>query len=336
MKHLFDDERTKKYLLHWARNNPPVDSPLHLATFFFWNSGTAEQKSQAGMLRALLHQILDQSPGLVPIVFPDIWAAVYSRFLDRERRKTKSLPMLNTWKLQNLKLALKTLAKQTQMPLKLLFLIDGLDEFDEDPEDLIGMVRETIACGKGRIRFCLSSRPWVIFEDSFGQFANLKMSNLGKMRANTAFQRLAEAEPETTDQLVQEIVHKAEGVFLWVRIVVKSLLSGMRNLDDMSDLWRRLELLPKELEPLYEHLVVNIEPVYLEWVSKVFRIVQTSRGFDYTTNYLEIHQSRSPARRNPLTLIALHLAIAENFDLKAARAAKPGPLRLDAKPWQHN
>jgi hypothetical protein len=245
-------------------------------------------------------------------------------------------PNVKYMEIADLKSALKMLAKQTRTPLKLFFLIDGLDEFDEDPEDLLVMFRDTMESGKGRIRFCLSSRPWVIFEDSFGKSANLKMSNLthkdietyveGKMRANTAFQRLAEAEPETTEELVQEIVQKAEGVFLWVRIVVKSLLSGMRNLDDMSDLWRRLELLPKELEPLYEHLMIQIEPVYLEWVSKVFRIIQISRGFEHSSNEGESHHSRPQARRNPLTLIALNLALADNFDVNTARAAKPRPI----------
>jgi hypothetical protein len=61
LKHIFDEPRTRQYLLMWAKkvirreHQPP---PLCLATFFFWNSGSPEQKSQNGLLRALLYQVL--------------------------------------------------------------------------------------------------------------------------------------------------------------------------------------------------------------------------------------------------------------------------------------
>ena len=339
MKHLFDDRRTWQYLQHWARTIEPVDAPLNIATFFFWNSGTSEQKSQVGLLRALLHQILKQTPDLVPIVFPGFWADVYSKYLDRQERESKSLMASKRWQLRDLKLAITLLVRQTQIPIKLFFLIDGLDEFEEDHEDLVIMFRDMTQLSKGRSKICLSSRPWVIFEDSFRACAGLKMQNLTykdieiyvneRLHANPAFQRLAEEEPENTVDLIQELVQKADGVFLWVRIVVRSLLSGMRNLDDMSDLWTRLRLLPKELEPLYEHLMGRIEPMYLEWASKVFRIIQTSRGINDTADRRKEIQPSSGNARNPLTLIVLYLAINDNCGLKNIR--KMEPQSIDSK-----
>jgi hypothetical protein len=65
MKHIFDDERTRRYLRCWAQ-----DTPLCVATFFFWNSGSKEQKSQVGLLRALLFQVLSQYPDLIQIMHP--------------------------------------------------------------------------------------------------------------------------------------------------------------------------------------------------------------------------------------------------------------------------
>jgi len=56
MKHIFDSGRTREYLEAWAE-----DIPLCVASFFFWNSGSTEQKSQVGCLRALLFQF-SQSP----------------------------------------------------------------------------------------------------------------------------------------------------------------------------------------------------------------------------------------------------------------------------------
>ncbi|KFY47630.1 hypothetical protein V495_01894 [Pseudogymnoascus sp. VKM F-4514 (FW-929)] len=328
MKHLFDDRRTWQYLQDWAKTIDPIDAPLHIATFFFWNSGTPEQKSQAGLLRALIYQILKQTPDLVPIVFPAFWADVYSKYLDRQERESKALVASKRWQLRELKMAMKLLVGQTQVPIKLFFLIDGLDEFEEDHEDLVIIFRDITHLSKGRSKICLSSRPWVIFEDSFRACAGLKMQNLTykdieiyvneRLYENPAFQRLAEEEPEEMSELIRELVQKADGVFLWVRIVVKSLLSGIRNLDEMSDLWRRLRLLPKELEPLYEHLMGRIEPIYMEWASKVFRIVQTSRGIDEKTG-----TQRKIQLHDRLTLIVLYLAINDNCSLEDIRKMKP-------------
>jgi hypothetical protein len=74
MKHLFDSGRTEEYLQSWAG-----DDDLCITTFFFWNSGTMEQRSHAGCLRALLFQVLQKFPDLVPLVLPRRWGNLYSK-----------------------------------------------------------------------------------------------------------------------------------------------------------------------------------------------------------------------------------------------------------------
>lgn len=86
-----------------------------------------------------------------------------------------------------------------------------------------------------------------------------------------------EENPEAARSLVHDIVEKAGGVFLWVRLVVQSLLSGIRNMDEMSDLWERLRPMPREPEPLYHRLLDLIEPIYLPWALKPFQIVQLNQ-----------------------------------------------------------
>jgi hypothetical protein len=74
MKHMHDQKRTEQLLSVWAG-----DHRLCTATFFFWNSGTREQKSQLGFLRSLLYQVLNQCPELVPLVLPKLWGLYYSK-----------------------------------------------------------------------------------------------------------------------------------------------------------------------------------------------------------------------------------------------------------------
>jgi hypothetical protein len=82
MKHIFDSHRTRKDLATWASTSETDDHrPLCFATFFFWNSGTPEQKSQMGLLRSLLYQVLRTCPNLIPVILPDAWSMTYSALI---------------------------------------------------------------------------------------------------------------------------------------------------------------------------------------------------------------------------------------------------------------
>lgn len=59
-----------------------------------------------------------------------------------------------------------------------------------------------------------------------------------------------------------QIVEKGQGVFLWVTLVVRSLLEGMMNGDKLSDLQQRLDELPADLEPLFQSIWNSIEACY--------------------------------------------------------------------------
>lgn len=73
MKFIYDNPATLEHLSFWAK-----DTPLYIAGFFFWWAGTKEQKSEEGLLRALLYSLLQQMPVLVSYVFPSQWAVQYS------------------------------------------------------------------------------------------------------------------------------------------------------------------------------------------------------------------------------------------------------------------
>ncbi|KAH6672603.1 hypothetical protein B0J14DRAFT_514181 [Halenospora varia] len=283
MKHIYDDDRTRLYLNDWAHMGE--STPVVIGTFFFWNSGTLEQRSQIGMLRTLLFQVLEQVPELIPVVFPSLWAKQYEKQL-----ADKSSVWSETWTLRLLMEAFRRLIAQREIHVKLFFLIDGLDEFEGDHEVLAELFNDIVRSlnrdQNHYIKCCVSSRPWVVFKENFEGCPTLQLQDLTfndiqkfvteKFLANSAFKRLAVQESQATSQLIQEVVAKAEGVFLWVHIVVNDLLRGIRNRDSIPDLWRRLESLPRELEPLYRHIMSQIDPTYLIWASKVFQIVRAA------------------------------------------------------------
>jgi hypothetical protein len=228
------------------------------------------------------------------------------------------------WSLQQLIVTFRALIHQEGIPLKIFFMIDGLDEFDGDHEELANLFGAITKAP--HIKMCLSSRPWVVFEDFFGQCPNLRLQNLtfkdieryvmGKLSHNVAFLKLSTEEPEAAPALTQEIVEKADGVFLWVNIVVRSLLGGIRNRDELSDLWARLRSMPRELEPLYSHLLGLIEPLYLPWVSKTLQILRNNHNLGHKPFGKSSSTKRGVDR---LTLRAFFLAIKEDLDATTLR-----------------
>ncbi len=127
IKNIFDDSKTHRYLKVWAKegDNSSPRYPqilLCLPTFFFWNSGTREQKSQSGLLKALLSQVLSACPNLVPLVFPERWPKRYTSFIN-------GLPNSFDQALTSRRLttAFRRLSQYATLPLKICFLVDGLD-----------------------------------------------------------------------------------------------------------------------------------------------------------------------------------------------------------------
>lgn len=309
MKYLYDEPRTRRLLEVWAKG-----SQLCIASFFFWNSGTRDQKSQAGLLRSLLFQIFDQCPELVPLFVPHIWTRFYEKAIQSEPTPRTD----GIWTMPALFAAFKSVVQHS---VKVCFIIDGLDEFDGDHE-AIGILFQEIAKSKRlNVKACLSSRPWIVFEDLFNSSPMLRLQHLtfpdieqyvkDRFHKSAAYQRLAIREPEAAENLGTQVIEKAEGVFLWVKLVVQSLLVGIRNRDGVTDLRERLHLMPKELEPLYSRLLELVDPVYLSWFSKACQIVRANRNSIKLAHDDPINSHRS---LSPLTLENFYLAINEEAD----------------------
>ena len=266
MKYVYDSERFHDGLKVWSG-----EIPLVTASFFSWNSGSELQKSLDGLLRSLLHQVLEQSPGLVPITFG---AEVYNKSFHGQVGNGK-------WSIKRLKSLFGWLLTQNDISLKLVIFVDGLDELRGDLDAVVDVLK--LAAQSSHVKLCLASRPWVIFEDAFEGCLNLKLHHLtqndiqsyvqDKLNDNLLARRLTEEQPSETGDLVGEVVERASGVFLWVKIVVKSLLESLRNRDTASDLRERLKVLPTDIEDLYDNMLKQVDSFYHPQASRLLQIV---------------------------------------------------------------
>ncbi|PGH08986.1 hypothetical protein GX51_01043 [Blastomyces parvus] len=263
MKYIDQDQRTSRYLEQWAW---PQD--IVFASFYFWNPGTSMQKSQLGLLQSLLHKILSQKPSLIPQVLP-------AQVQQYSTHGTTNF----SWAISQLKNAFKLLL-DTKFDTKFCFLIDGLDEYDGDHQNLVDML---IDMSRGdNIKILAASRPWLLFQDAFRECPKLTLQDLthddikafthDSLYNHPRFSRALSMEPERAPKLVTEIVNKASGVFLWVYLVVRSLMEGLTNADRMDDLQRRLDQIPADLEQFFFHMLSGLDKFYLKQASQLFRL----------------------------------------------------------------
>jgi hypothetical protein len=77
--------------------------------------------------------------------------------------------------------------------------------------------------------------------------------------------------------LADEVVYRASGVFLWVFLVVRSLLEGLQNADREIDLQRRLETFPKDLNSYFRNILDSLDPIYSAQVARGFQVATTAR-----------------------------------------------------------
>jgi hypothetical protein len=84
-----------------------------------------------------------------------------------------------------------------------------------------------------------------------------------KLRENISYIMIsAEPDRQIYMDLIEEIVKRAQGVFLWVILVVRSLCNGIMNGDTLLLLQKRLYSLPLDLKNFFEFILESIEPIY--------------------------------------------------------------------------
>ena len=253
MKFLCNNPMTKEGLDRWAK-----DQRLITAEFFFWNAAKKSlQKSQQGLLRSILYQVLRQSPEMIEQLYPGVGQKTF---------QIPSPPTTVPSLLALLRMAFELAAAESSNTC-FFFLIDGLDEYDGQPSDIIGLVN--ILKSMPNVKLCVSSRPWNEFEQSFGRSSSCKLYMQDLTRndirnyvtdtfgADENYQALVQEEEEQGTSLVNEIIESAQGVFLWVILVVRSFQDGLTNGDRIVDLQARLRQLPKDLNQYFERILLS-------------------------------------------------------------------------------
>jgi NACHT domain len=227
---------------------------VNIATHFFWAAGTLNQKSFRGFLMNLLFQVVKKYPQAGDFVFSDLderypdfkscSADDFARMIMKALHDFRS-PIWNTY---------------------WCFLIDGLDEC-EMTHEVIRFLKAL--CQRPTVKICVSSRPKQIFKLSFENYPLIRLEDLTYQDIEMfVYQKLVGYSyiwgynSEVTKEfeiLATEVTRKAEGVFLWVVLAVRSLLRGFQNCDSFAQLKHRLDILPSDLQNLFHQMLLQVQ-----------------------------------------------------------------------------
>ncbi|KAI0007105.1 hypothetical protein F4779DRAFT_523949 [Xylariaceae sp. FL0662B] len=278
MKHISEHKVTRELLLEWAG-----PKQLILTKFFFWKAGDWRQNTLRGLVRGLLYDILSKAPKLSSIIFPEK-SIEYSQYFD----PTLGLSSF-TLSDKDCREALSRLVEEQTLSndMRLCLFIDGLDEFAEEHngishEQLVRILRQWAYNSGGRMKLCVSSRELPAFE-GISPSNKLCLQDLTRsdiqtyvrdaLMEHSGFLDLQKTGRGEGEFLIREIVQNAEGVFLWVALVVRSVLKGLSNGDAIPKLRKRFKDMPRSLDGLFDNMLKSIEDCYLYEVTLILAII---------------------------------------------------------------
>ncbi|KAM0499066.1 hypothetical protein ACHAP8_005770 [Fusarium lateritium] len=166
--------------------------------------------------------------------------------------------------------------------------VDGLDEFEIPPATVVSHIRSMANDAAQGIKICIASRPWTEFEDAFNDGPMLQMHLLTEddmmtfvtksFQKNRGYIELKSVYPDQVAKLTDDVVQKADGVFLWVSFVVMELIDLFTAGDSMAQLQETLEKLPTNLSSLFDAIWARIPHRHLPDACAMIRLSRSAYG----------------------------------------------------------
>ena len=160
--------------------------------------------------------------------------------------------------------------------------IDGLDEFDGQYHGVIKKI--TDLSEQRHVKICVSSRPLLVFANAFKgkpclrlqdltfdtirEYINLQLSQL--IHQHASYSKNAQ---QIAKMLVDMIVERADGVFLWAVIATREVRDGLQGMVDLDQLAQAIEVLPRELEDLFLLVLKHIKLAFRREAAKYLQII---------------------------------------------------------------
>ncbi|KAK5995016.1 hypothetical protein PT974_03408 [Cladobotryum mycophilum] len=156
---------------------------------------------------------------------------------------------------ERLEMSLRAILSQRSFALDLTLFFDAVDEFDGHRKFILRFLGELVqnrAESLTRVKVLFSSRPWESSKKKFQDCPGLKIHEMTendiRLYCTITLSEL-ESAPSLVTDLVPEIVQRSQGVFLWVKLVIKDLSAFVSSVSS-TDLRVVQQKLPRLRDPL--------------------------------------------------------------------------------------
>lgn len=283
MKFIVNRKETRDALNEWRPNT-------RILSHYFWLPGSEMQRDIKGMLCSLLYQAC--ITGDIPQ-------------LDHNLQLKYSTSDWSVSQLQ--KVAIEYFSVVSGSSTFCIFL-DGLDEVrpEHNVRELLDFVNELRAFP--RLKLCVASRPELAIKCRLLPCPSLAID---KLTAGDLWKYALATIPLTPEnrlifayqcsdpaqeyfRFVKSLLHKAQGVFLWLALAIKQLRGGLERRDSLKQLQDRLQEMPDDLTALYKDMWVRqdkdhavyrpISSLYLH-LQLGFREINSFRRWDTISKY---------------------------------------------------
>ncbi|KAJ8128819.1 hypothetical protein O1611_g4813 [Lasiodiplodia mahajangana] len=278
MKYIYRNPITKDLLAKWSHGDE-----LLMAFFFFWRHGTQEQKSMRGLIRGLLYQILYTAPKLSREIFSRETRDRLVNDLQKHSSTGFNSPWLNFAGLDSneimtafsrlVEVSKASTRNQNLQRIRICFFIDGLDEFDntqinQSHRKLVEKLCQWTKDSNGSIKICVSSRIEEPFMDMLDESRRFTVQELTRgdielfiensFAQHSKFREYQLKSPQECRDLIHSIRQSAEGVFLWVALVVKDIEAGLDENVPIERLQEIVSEKPRDLDDLLKQIMSSI------------------------------------------------------------------------------
>lgn len=231
------------------------------------------QKSLTGLIRSLLHDVLKECPDLIREILPDYWGQIESTPWQVQSK----LPLTD----KEIREAFSRLISDPTLYTNhcFCFFIDGLDEYEgtyqEDPKTLVDLLNSWTRRAPTAIKICVSSRGYNVFMNAFAEDQRIYLHNLTRSdMTQYVLNKLRHMDPEEDRMtLAKAMVENAQGIFVWITLVVKRIREQIENGANLDTLKREIDSLPRELNDLFEHIINSLVESDFKLASQTFSMV---------------------------------------------------------------
>ncbi|KAI9643515.1 hypothetical protein NHQ30_008134 [Ciborinia camelliae] len=250
--------------------------PEHLVLEYYCDNSNSQRNTSLCVLRSLLCQLLKAHSDLYEDILME-----FEYYRQRHQSLVSNSHKENLWRI------FKSMV--SKFPKNILFILDGLDECDEDSIKFLkakfeGFYGDTGERDRGKLKTVLVSRHlkdkvqaelYIDLDNLDHEYREKRLEDV-KVFVSDSVGRIKGFE-DHKENLKRLLLDRADGTFLWVGLAVRELNNDSRMLGeiishpDSATTW-----LPKGLDDLYNRILLNIPKSRREISFKIIRCICTA------------------------------------------------------------